>query len=333
MLGSVKNNRVETPMRARIAALVTIGLLAASGAQAQSWPSRPVTVVVPFAAGVTGDIVARGLVEHLSSALGQPFVVDNRSGAGGNIGGAAVAKAAPDGYTLLLSTTGPASSNKLTYKNMPYDPQRDLAPIVLMGKAPVIIVAKNSLPAKTLKEFVDYAKTNPGKITAGYPGNGTQGHITGELLQQRAGMSFVQTQYRGSPAIITDILGEHIDIGMDSMAPYVPLIQEKKLRGLAIAGAKRWPLLPDVPTVAESGFPGFEAAVWYALLAPTGTSPEIVAKLNEAANAYLKTKAAAELFEKLGIQPNGGTPQELKVFIEAELERWGPIIKAAKIEF
>jgi tripartite-type tricarboxylate transporter receptor subunit TctC len=260
-------------------------------------------------------------------------VVDNRSGAGGNIGGAAVAKAAPDGYTLLLSTTGPASSNKLTYKNMPYDPQRDLAPIVLMGKAPVIIVAKNSLPAKTLKEFVDYAKTNPGKITAGYPGNGTQGHITGELLQQRAGMSFVQTQYRGSPAIITDILGEHIDIGMDSMAPYVPLIQEKKLRGLAIAGAKRWPLLPDVPTVAESGFPGFEAAVWYALLAPTGTSPDIVAKLNETANAYLKTKAAAELFEKLGIQPNGGTPQELKAFIEAELERWGPIIKAAKIEF
>jgi tripartite-type tricarboxylate transporter receptor subunit TctC len=320
-------------MRARIAALIAIGLLAASGAQAQSWPSRPVTVVVPFAAGVTGDIVARGLVEHLNSALGQPFVVDNRSGAGGNIGGAAVAKAAPDGYTLLLSTTGPASSNKLTYKNMPYDPQRDLAPIVLMGKAPVIIVAKNSLPAKTLKEFVDYAKTNPGKITAGYPGNGTQGHITGELLQQRAGMSFVQTQYRGSPAIITDILGEHIDIGMDSMAPYVPLIQEKKLRGLAIAGAKRWPLLPDVPTVAESGFPGFEAAVWYALLAPTGTSPEIVAKLNEAANAYLKTKAAADLFEKLGIQPNGGTPQELKVFIEAELERWGPIIKAAKIEF
>ena len=333
MLGSVKNHRVETPMRARIAALVTIGLLAASGVQAQTWPSRPVTVVVPFAAGVTGDIVARGLVEHLSSALGQPFVVDNRSGAGGNIGGAAVAKAAPDGYTLLLSTTGPASSNKLTYKNMPYDPQRDLAPIVLIGKAAVIIVAKNSLPAKTLKEFVDYAKTNPGKITAGYPGNGTLGHITGELLQQRAGMSFAQTQYRGSPAIIGDILGEHIDIGMDSMAPYVTLIQEKKLRGLAIAGAKRWPLLPDVPTVAESGFPGFEAAVWYALLAPTGTAPEIVAKLNEAANAYLKTRAAAELFEKLGIQPNGGTPQDLKAFIEAELEKWGPIIKAAKIEF
>ena len=335
MLGSVKNNRVERPMRARIASffVLSMSVLFSAGAHAQTWPSRPVTVVVPFAAGVTGDIVARGLVEHLSAALGQPFVVDNRSGAGGNIGGAAVAKATPDGYTLLLSTTGPASINKLTYKTMSYDPQRDLAPIVLFGKAPVIIVARNSLPAGDLKEFIAYAKSNAGKITAGYPGNGTQGHITGELLQSRTGMSFAQTQYRGSPAIITDILGEHIDIGMDSMAPYVPLIQEKKLKGLAIAGATRWPLLPDVPTVAESGFPGFEAAVWYALLAPAGTPPEIIAKLNEAGNAYLKTKAAAELFQKLGIQPAGGTPQELKAFIDSEIEKFGPIIKAAKIEF
>ena len=319
-------------MRVRVVALLAFTLIA-SPAQAETWPIRPVTVVVPFAAGVTGDIVARGLVEHLSAELGQPFVVDNRSGAGGNIGGAAVAKAAPDGYTLLLATTGPASSNKLTYKNMPYDPQRDLAPIVLLGKAPVIIVAKNNLPANTLKEFVEYAKANPGKATAGYPGNGTQGHITGELLQQRAGINFAQVQYRGSPAIISDILGEHIDIGMDSMAPYVSLIQEKKLRGLAIAGAARWPLLPDVPTVAESGFPGFEAAVWYALLAPTGTQADIIAKLNGAANGYLKTKAAADLFQKLGIQSAGGTPDELKAFIAAELEKWGPIIKAAKIEF
>ena len=322
-------------MRVPIAScfVLALSVLAATAAQAQSWPSRPVTVVVPFAAGVTGDIMARSLVEHLTAALGQPFIVDNRSGAGGNVGGAAVAKAAPDGYTLLLSTTGPASINKLTYKTMPYDPQRDLAPIVLMGKAAVIIVGRNGLPASTLKEFIEYAKQNPGKLTAGYPGNGTQGHISGELLQQRTGISFAQTQYRGSPAIISDILGEHIDIGMDSIAPYVALIKEKKLRGLAIASATRWPQLPDVPTVAESGFPGFEAAVWYALLAPAGTPPEIIAKLNEAGNAYLKTKAAAELFEKLGIQASGGTPQQLKAFIDGEIEKWGPIIKAAKIEF
>ena len=320
-------------MLARVAALVVLTLIASVQAQAQTWPSRPVTLVVPFAAGVTGDIVARGLAEYLSGTLGQPFIVENRGGAGGNLGGNVVAKAAPDGYTLLLSTTGPASLNKLTYKNMPYDPQRDLAPIVLFGKAPVIITARNSLPAHTLKEFVEYAKQNPGKITAGYPGNGTQGHITGELLQQRAGISFAQTQYRGSPAIITDILGEQIDVGMDSLAPYVALIQEKKLRGLAIAGAKRWRLLPDVPTTAESGLPGLEAAVWYALLAPTGTAPEIIARLNAAGNAYLKTKAAEELFERLGIEAAGGTPQELKDFVAAELEKWSPIIKAAKIEF
>ena len=312
-----------------VAALCALGSLA----QAQTWPARSVTVVVPFAAGVTGDIVARGLVEYLSSTLGQPFVVDNRAGAGGNIGGNAVAKATPDGYTLLLATTGPAANNKLTYKNMPYDPQRDLAPIVLMGKSPVIITAKLSLPAKDLKEFVAYSKANPGKVTAGYPGNGTFGHITGELLQQRVGMQFVQTHYRGSPAIINDILGEHIDIGMDSMAPYVQLIQEKKLRGLAIAGAQRWPSLPDVPTVAESGFPGFEAAVWYALLAPAGTPPDVIAKLNKVSNDYLKTQGTADLYAKLGIQASGGTPEELKAFIEAELAKWELVIKAAKIEF
>ena len=210
---------------------------------------------------------------------------------------------------------------------------RQLAPIALLGKAPIIIVGRNSLPAATLKEFVAYARENPGKATAGYPGNGTQAHISGELLQQRAGINFAQTQYRGSPAIISDILGEHIDVGMDSMAPYVSLIQEKKLRGLAIAGAARWPLLPDVPTVAESGFPGFEATVWYALLAPAGTPIEIIAKLNETANAYLKTKASAELFERLGIQADGGTPDDLKAFIAAELEKLAPIVKAAKIEF
>ena len=324
-------------MHARKVSYLTIALCAwlavPFDAGAQTWPTRPVTVVVPFLAGTTGDIVARGMVEHLAGALGQPFVVDNRAGAGGNIGGAAVAKAAPDGYTLLLATTGPAANNKFMYKNMPYDPQRDFAPIVLMGKSPVIITAKNSLPATTLKELVDYAKANPGKITAGYPGNGTFGHVTGELLQQSAGMTFVAAQYRGSPAIIADLLGEHIDIGMDSMAPYVALIREKKLRGLAIAGLQRWPLLPDVPTVAESGFPGFEAAVWYAFLAPTGTPPDILAKLNAASNGYLKTKGATELFEKLGIQAAGGSADELKAFIDAEMAKWGPIIKGAKIEF
>jgi tripartite-type tricarboxylate transporter receptor subunit TctC len=324
-------------MRPTARLLLALGIAAGAASHAalaaDSYPTRTVTMVMPFTAGTTGDLVARGLAQELTKVLGKPFVVDNKSGAGGNIGGDAVAKAAPDGYTLLAATTGPAANNKLMYKNMPYDPQRDFAPIVLMGKSPVIVTARNELPAKTLKELVTYAKANPGKISAGYPGNGTFGHITGELLQQRAGMTFVQVQYRGSPAIIGDLLGGNLDIGMDSMAPYVELIHDKKLRGLAIAGASRWKLLPDVPTVAESGFPGFEAAVWYALFAPRGTSPEIIAKLNQASNAYLKTKGSLDLYERLGIQAAGGTPEELKKFVDAELEKWAPVIKAAHIEF
>ena len=198
--------------------LFAVALILANSALAQSFPSKPIRVVVPFPPGGGTDILSRLVAKKLIETTGWQVVVDNRAGAGGNIGGNVVAKAAPDGYTLLLATTGPAANNKLVYKNMPYDPQRDLAPIVLYGKAPVIITARNSLPAHTLKEFVEYAKQNPGKITAGYPGNGTQGHITGELLQQRARISFAQTQYRGSPAIITDLLGDPdawllIDVG------------------------------------------------------------------------------------------------------------------------
>jgi tripartite-type tricarboxylate transporter receptor subunit TctC len=325
-------------MRQGPASLLAIGiaifsLLAPATAQTQTWPARPVTVVVPFTAGTASDLVARGLAAYLGAALGQPFVIDNRGGAGGNVGSAAVVRATPDGYTLLLATTGPAANNKLIYKDMPYDPQRDLAPIALIGKSPVLITAKESFPAKTVKDLIDYAKANPGKVTVGYPGNGTLGHITGGLLQQRAGVQFVEVQYRGSTAIVDDLLGGSIDIAMDSMAPYVPFVQQGKLHALGIASANRWPQLPNVPTIAESGLPGFEASVWYAFVAPKDTPPEIVTKLNAAANAYLKTPEASQLFQNLGIQAAGGTPDQLKAFVDAELEKWGPIIKAANIQF
>jgi tripartite-type tricarboxylate transporter receptor subunit TctC len=318
------------------AGLAILSLLGSAQAQTSSsaaWPTRPVTIVVPFTAGATSDLVARALAAHLSAALGQPFIVDNRGGAGGNIGSAAVVRATPDGYTLLLATTGPAANNKLLYKDMPYDPQRDLAPIALIGKSPVLITAGMNVPAKNIKELVDYAKANPGKVTAGYPGNGTLGHIAGELLQQRAGIKFVQVQYRGSPPIIDDLLGGTIDVGMDSMAPYVPFVQQNKLRGLGIASERRWPQLPDVPTIAETGFPGYEASVWYAFVAPAATPPELIAKLNKAANDYLKTSAAAALFQNLGIEASGGTPEQLRTFVDGELAKWGPIIKSANIVF
>jgi tripartite-type tricarboxylate transporter receptor subunit TctC len=300
---------------------------------AQEWPARPVTMVVPFTSGTTSDVVARALMDHLSKAIGQPIVVDNRGGAGGNIGAGMVAKAKPDGYTILLATTGPAATNKLMYKTMTFDPQRDFADIVLVGKAPVIIVARPNGPANSLQGLIGYAKANPDKVTAGFPGNGTLGHITGKLLQERSGIKFAETQYRGSTPIITDLLGSHIDIAMDSMAAYVPQVQDGKLRALAVASSRRFAGLPDVPTASEAGLPGFEASVWYAMLAPTGTPAPVIAKLNAATNDFLKTAQAKELFEKLGIDVAGGTPNDLRTFVSSEIEKWAPIIKSANIEF
>jgi tripartite-type tricarboxylate transporter receptor subunit TctC len=216
------------------------------------------------------------------------------------------------------------------YKDMPFDPQRDLAPIMLIGKSPVVIVTSRSLPVATLKDLIEYAKAHPDKLTAGFPGNGTLGHVTGELLQRRAGISFARVQYRGSTPIITDLLGGHIDFAMDSMAAYVPNIREGTLRALAIAGASRWSGLPDVPTIREAGLP-IEASVWYALLAPTGTSETIITKVNAAANDALKAPQTKEIFDNLGIVPAGDTPAALTDFIGAELDKWAPIIKAANI--
>ena len=316
-----------------------LGLLAAvlcftqsSPAHTQAWPSRPVTMVVPFTAGTTSDVIARSLAQELSAKLGQTFVIENKGGAGGNIGAATVSRAQPDGYTILFATTGQAATNKLMYKQMDFDPQRDFAPVILVAKAPVIITAKPGAPYASLKDFIAYAKANPGKATGGFPGNGTLGHITGELLATKAGIEFGKTQYRGSAAILTDLLGGHIDVGMDSLAAYVPSVREGKIKALAIASSQRWSKLPDVPTVAES-LPGFEASVWYAILAPAKVSDEIVNKLNAVTNAWLKEPKTQEFLADFGAVTAGGSTADLKAFTQAEIEKWGPIIKAANISF
>jgi tripartite-type tricarboxylate transporter receptor subunit TctC len=304
-----------------------------SQVSAQTWPARPITIVVPFSAGTTSDVVGRALAEHVSKAIGQPIIVDNRGGAGGNLGASTVARAAPDGYTLLLATTGQAATNQLMYKNPGFEPARDFSDIVLVGKSPVIIVAGANGPVKSLKQLIEYAKVNPDKLTAGFPGNGTLGHITGKLLQDRAQIKFGEVQYRGSVGIITDLLGGHVDLGMDSMAAYVANVQDGKLRALGIASKGRFAGLPDVPTVSEGGLLDFEASVWYAVLAPAGTPPEIVKKLNAATNDFLHAGQTKELFEKLGIEAAGGTPEDLKAFIDTEVKKWAPIIKSANISF
>lgn len=316
------------------AAVAATTLFAAAPSSAQSsWPDRAITLVVPFTAGTTSDIIARGLVEYLGTTLKQPFVIDNRGGAGGNIGAQMVAKAAPDGYTLLFATTGPAATNKLMYKDMPFDPERDFVPIALVGKSAIIVTARPGAPFSNLKELIEYAKANPNKLTAGYPGNGSLGHVTGELLQATSGVKFAHAQYRGTPQIIGDLIGGHIDIGMDSMGGYVTNVQDGKIKALAIAGNKRWSKLPNVQTASESGLSGFEASVWYALLAPKGTPAEIIAKLNAATNDYLKSDKARTSLDMLGVEIAGGTPDDLKAFMAAEVKKWSPIIKQANIQF
>jgi tripartite-type tricarboxylate transporter receptor subunit TctC len=311
------------PIDRRAAASALLGTVLwftqAAPGHAETWPSRPVTMVVPFAAGTSSDVIARGLVRELSEKLGQPFIVENKAGAGGNIGAGAVARAAADGYTVLFATTAQAATNKLMYKDMEFDPQRDFAPVVLVAKAPVIVTARPDAPYGSLKEFIAYAKANPNKTTAGFPGNGTLGHITGELLGRTVGIEFGKAQYRGSAPILSDLIGSHIDIGMDSLAAYVPSILDNKIKALAIASPQRWSKLPDVPTDA--------------LLLPAKIPAEIVAKLNAATNAWLQEPKTQEFLANFGAEPAGGSPEDLKAFTQAEIEKWGPIIKAANINF
>ena len=310
---------------------VALALAPAHRAAADDWPDRPVTMIVPFPAGGPADIIARAVANALSESLGKQFIIDNRAGAGGNIGGAAVAKAAPDGYTLLFTTPAPVSLNKFMYKSLPYDPARDFMPIVLVAKSPLIIVAKLDFPAKTLRELIAYAKQNPGKVNAGHPGNGTLGHITSELIQQFAGIKLTDVPYRGTTPLTTDLLAGQIDVAVDFMPTYVPLVTDNKINALAVTTGQRTAQLPDVPTVQEAGYKGFEATAWYAIVAPTGTSPDVVNKVNAAVNVFLKSDKGKAFLAQNSMQGVGGSQEDLKIFIAGELTKWGPVIEAAKI--
>jgi tripartite-type tricarboxylate transporter receptor subunit TctC len=290
-----------------------------------------VSIVLPFAAGGGTDLLARALAQDLSERFGQQFIVENRTGAGGNVGAGVVAKAAPDGYTILFGTPGPLANNKLMYKNLSFDPEQAFAPIVLIAKSPLIVVAKKSLPVKDIKELVAYAKANPGKLNIGVPGNGTLGHITALLLQKELGITMTSVPYRGTALVVNDLLAEQVDLAADFMPSYVPLVREDKIRALAVTTTDRSSDLPNVPTVQDSGFKGFEATAWYALAAPAGTPSEIIGKLNAATNAFLKSPKGQEALAKLSIQAVGGSPADLKAFIASELKKWGPVVKDANI--
>ena len=312
--------------------IATAFMMAATPAlAADPWPVRPVTVVLPFPPGISTDILARAVATYLGNTLGQQFVIENRPGANGNIGAAAAAKAAPDGYTFVVATLGPAIANKFMYKTMSYDPERAFAPVTLLGSSPLIIVGSPKIPPANLRELVAYAKNNPGRLNAGTVGHGSQAHITLELINKLGGISIVHVPYRIATQALPDLISGDLQVGFNYIPTFVPAVQQGTIRGLAVTSLKRLDDLPDVPTADELGFPGFEASGWNALLAPAGTPREIVDKVSGLVNAFLKSDDGKLQLRKLGITPLGGTPEDLQAHLDRERAKWGPIIKEANI--
>ena len=329
------NPATSIPRRLALAALSLAGLALALPASAQSgWPSKPVRIVVPFAPGGTTDILARALAPELSKALGQQFVVENRAGAGGNIGADVVAKAAPDGYTLLMGTVGTHGINKSLYSKMPFDPQKDFAPITLVAGVPNVMVM-NAEKAKarginSVQDFIRHAKANPGKLNMASSGNGTSIHLAGELFKSMAGVYMTHFPYSGSGPALLGLLGGDMDVMFDNLPSSMPHIKAGKLKALAVTSSQRSAALPDVPTVEEAaGLKGFEASSWCGLLAPAGTPPDVINRVQQETAKALNLPSIKERLLAQGAIPSGNSPAEFAKLIDSEIKKWGPVVKAA----
>jgi tripartite-type tricarboxylate transporter receptor subunit TctC len=298
------------------------------GAWAQAYPSRPVRIVVGFTAGGANDIVARLVGQALAERLGQPFVVENRPGAGSNIAAEAVARAAPDGYTLL-QVTGANAVNAAFYSG--FNIVRDIAPVASIYQMPIVVEVSPSFPAKTLSEFIAYAKAHPGAITYGTGGIGTVAHVGGELFKMMAGVDLVHVPYRGSPAILTDLFGGQLQAAFDPLPTSIEAIRTGKLTALAVTGARPWPALPQVPTVADT-LPGYEAMIWAGVGAPRDAPPEIVDKLNREISAVLAEPKIVARLSELGTVVLTGSSAEFGRLIAADTEKWGKVIRTAQIK-
>lgn len=292
------------------------------------YPSRPVTLVVPFSAGGSTDLVARLIAAEMAGYLGQQIVVENRGGAGGIIGSAAVARAEPDGYTILMATVATHALNPALYTEMPYDAVRDFAPISLLATYPNVLVVHPGVPAKNVEELIELLKANPGKYSYASAGNGTPSHLSGELFKTMAGVDMIHVPYKGAGPALIDVLGGHVAIMFDNLPPSLEHIRAGTLRGLGVTSKERVPAILELPTVAET-LPGYEIYSWNALFAPAGTPEPIIRRLHDAALAAVKDPKVVARLNDLSITPVGSTPQELAAYVEAELAKWAPIVKAS----
>ena len=309
-----------------------LALMFAAPAHA-AYPERPVTMVVPFSAGGATDIFARIVGEELSKRLGQQIVIDNRPGAGGNTGTAIVAKAAPDGYTLVMGTIGTHAINSSIYKRMPYDPVRDFAPVTIVAAVPNVLVAHPSAPFRTVTELIAYAKANPGNLNFASSGNGSSIHLSGEMFKAMTETDIVHITYKGSgPAVIDMISGQVPSMIMfDNLPSSLPQIKAGKLMALGVTSAARTPILPEVPTIAEAGLPGYEATPWFGVLAPSGTPKEIIDRLNSEIVAILGVQAVKERLLEQGAEPVGDTPEHFAEVITTDLTKWASLIEKVGI--
>ena len=311
-------------------AILAAAPLVATGVLAQGWPSRQITIVIGFSAGGSTDIVARLLAEDLRKSLGQPIVIDNRPGAGGNIGAALVAKAKPDGYTLLMGSVGPLAINASLYKDMPYDNLKDFSPISLVVHVPNMLVVNPAvLPVNTFAEFLASAKANPGKYFFASTGSGTSSHLAGELLRMMAGVEATHVPYKGAVALNDLLAGEHVHFMFATIPSVIQFVRSGRLRALAVTTKTRSAAAPDVPTVAELGYPDFEASSWFALLGPANLPREVVTRTNAEVVRILKQPAIRDKLSHQGADPVGSTPEELADYMRAETAKWAPVVRAS----
>ena len=294
---------------------------------AQSYPVKPIRIVVPYPPGGTTDILAREIGQKLGESLKQSVVVDNRPGANGNIGAQAVATAAPDGYTLLMSPAGTLTSNPHLYATMPFDTFKSFAPITIVAETPHFVVVNPAVPANSIPELIALAKARPGTLTFASPGTGSSPHLSGELFKTMAGVNLQHVPYKGAAPAINDLLGGVVTMSFDTVPSSTPHVKAGKLRALAVTSAKRLPNFPEVPTVAESGVPGYESTTWFGLLAPAGTPKDIVDKLHAEVIKAMQTPDIKERFARQGADPVGNTPEQFTGVLQSETAKWGKVIK------
>ena len=320
-------------MRRITAVLFALAFACVGSAQAEpAYPGKPVKIIVPFPPGGSTDIVARAIGERLQAALGQPFVVDNKAGASGNIGMGEAVRSPADGYTLVLGAPQTLTINPQIFANLPFDPQKDLAPIAVIASVPNVLVVTNKLPVKTPQELLAYAKANPGKLNYGSSSIGGTPHLSAEMFKAMTDTSIVHVPYKGSAPAVQDLVGGQIEMMFDNLPAALPQIRAGNLRALAVTTLKRSPSAPELPTLDESGLKGFDSQGWFALLAPVGTPAAILEKINAEVNKALATPEFRERLQAVGAEPVGGTIDDFKQRIRQETERWAKVIKFANIK-